>query len=251
MMRPATTRVAYQRKSILNPSGVNWPDHTRLYPILYNCNIGLGCSHNCIYCYAPLVLKKKRNTWKNWMKVENSVELLKKEIQKPAGRVMLSSTTEPYLEPQMARQVLEMLLDSHHYVLVITKRADVANDLEILRGRDNVEVGFSITGLDDEAVQEWEPNAPAVSERIRAAKTLHDAWVKTYASIEPWIPGVTHPLEIVQKLDGVIDRWIIGALNYMHQDHHQYLPELKETVTWLEKKGKPYYLKKELQRLLG
>jgi DNA repair photolyase len=242
---------SYHRRSILNPSGVNWPDHTGSYPRLYNCNIGLGCTHGCTYCYAPLVLKRKRSTWKNWIKVENAVELLRTEVHKPAGRVMFSSTTEPYLEPKMARQVLKLLLSSHHYVLVITKRPDVVNDLDILRGRKNVEIGFSITGLDDSAVQEWEPDAPAVSERIRAAKTLHDAGVKTYASIEPWIPNVTHPFEIIQKFDSIFDRWIIGALNYMHEDHRQYLPELKETVMWLEENKKPYYLKKELRRLLS
>lgn len=249
-MQTNYTQNGYERKSLLNVSGVNWPDHVGNFPILYNCNIGMGCLHNCIYCYAPLVLKKKRNTWKNWMPAINSVELLRKEIDKPAGRVMFSSTTEPYLDPQMARTILKMLLDSKHYILIITKRSDVINDIDILRNRNNVEVGLSITGLDDDAVQKWEPNAPPVSQRIMAASILHKAGIKTFASIEPWIPGVTHPIKIVKKLDNVIDRWVIGALNYMHQDHKQYLPELLETVQWLEQRKKPYFLKKELQKIL-
>lgn len=242
----------YLRRSLLNVSAVNWPDHTGRYPILYNCNIGHGCKANCKYCYSPLVLKQKRETWGDWKTVANAVELLRSEIGKRSpGRVMFCSTTEPYLDPVAARECLKILLASKHYTLIITKRPDVVGDIDILRGRPNVEVGFSITGLDDEAVKQWEPGAPRVSERIGAAQKIHDAGIKTYASVEPWIPSVTHPLQIVQRLDPIIDRWIIGAMNYMHQDHKQYLPELKETVAWLDARRRPYFLKKELQALLG
>jgi len=50
-------------------------------------------------------------------------------------------------------------------------------------------VGFTITSL--EGIPFWEPYAPGNVKRIEALKKAHRIGIKTFVSIEPWIPDVT------------------------------------------------------------
>jgi hypothetical protein len=53
----------------------------------------------------------------------------------------------------------------------------------------------------------WESQAPGNKLRIEALKKVHDLGIKTFVSMEP--------TEIMEALNPWIERWIIGALNYM------------------------------------
>jgi len=240
--------VAIRRKTLIRRSGVEWTD--------YNCNIYHGCAHNCKYCYARLMTKRfepKPLDWRDVKMVENAVELARRDIRalRP-GRIMFCSMTDPYqpieVETGLARRVLEVLLDSPFHVLILTKSSLVTRDYDLIQGLDNVEVGFTITSLED--IPFWEPYAPGNTKRIKALKKAHSIGINTFASIEPWIPEITHPQSIIEKLKDSVDSFIIGSMQYCDVPHRFYADRLPELIAWLDENKINYYLKKELKSCL-
>jgi len=241
--------VAIRRKTLIRRSGVEWTD--------YNANIYRGCAHNCKYCYARLMTKRFEPVPSNWQDVkmvENAVELARRDTRalRP-GRIMFCSMTDPYqpieAETELARKVLEVLLDSSFHVLILTKSPLVTRDYDLIRSHRNVEVGFTITSLDD--IPFWEPYAPGNTKRIEAMKKAHEIGVKTFASIEPWIPDVTYPQLIIEKLRDFVDRFIIGSMQYSDVSRRFYTERLPGLIAWLDENKINYYLKKELRSCLS
>jgi len=180
-----------KRRTLIRRSGVEWTD--------YNANIYNGCAHNCKYCYARLMTKRFEPDpldWRDVKMVENAVELARRDIRtlRPA-RIMFCSITDPYQPIEavtgLARKVLEILLGSPFHVLILTKSPLVTRDYDLIRGHRNVEVGFTITSLED--IPFWELYAPGNTRRIEALKKVHEIGVKTFVSVEPWIPEITKP----------------------------------------------------------
>jgi len=165
---------------------------------------------------------------------------------------MFCSMTDPYqpieVETELARRVLKVLPDSPFHVLILTKSPLVTRDYDLIRGHGNVEVGFTITSLED--IPFWEPYAPGNTKRIEAMKKAHEIGVKTFASIEPWIPDVTYPQLIIEKLRDFVDRFIIGSMQYCDVPRTFYADHLPPLIAWLEKNKIDYYLKKELRSCL-
>ena len=87
------------RKSLIYKTAVEYGDYTRL-------NHVQGCAHGCKYpCYAFLMAKRfgKVKTYEEWIEpslVENSLELLDKEIPKFKDKITylhLCFTTDPFM----------------------------------------------------------------------------------------------------------------------------------------------------------
>jgi len=124
----------------------------------------------------------------------------------------------------------------------------VTRDYDLVRGHGNVEVGFTITSLDD--IPFWEPYAPGNMKRIEALKKAHSMGIKTFVSIEPWIPDVSYPQPIIEKLGDFVDRFIVGSMQYSGVPRSFYAERLLGLVRWLETNKINYYLKKELRSCL-
>jgi len=237
--------VAIRRKTLIRRSGVEWTD--------YNANIYRGCAHNCRYCYARLMTKRfesEPSDWQDVKMVENAVALARRDVKlQPPGRIIFCSMTDPYqpieAEARLARKVLEVLLDSAFHVLILTKSPLVTRDYDLIRGHGNVEMGFTITSLDD--IPFWEPYSPGNTKRIEALKKAHDMGIKTFVSIEPWIPDVTYPQLIIEKLKDRVDRFIIGSMQYCDVPRSFYARSLPALISWLKENKINYYLKKELK----
>lgn len=236
------------RKNLINRSKVDWGDHTGRYPILYNTNIYYGCDHNCPYCYSRKMTYWKK-VWTDVDPVENAVALAQKEAGKPPGRIMFCSMTDPYQalerKTRLARGVLEVLLDSPHLILVLTKSDLVTRDFDLMQGHDNVELGVTITALQD--LTDWEPRAPGNRRRIEAVKMAHDFHIKTFASVEPWIPDVTNPTAILSELKPWVDRFVIGTLNYAGVDHEYYRQRMPSLLDYVKQNQLRVMWKKELK----
>jgi len=240
--------MAIRRKTLIRRSGVEWTD--------YNANIYRGCAHNCKYCYARLMTKRFEPNpldWRDVKMVENAVELARRDIRalRP-GRIMFCSMTDPYqpieAETRLARRVLEVLLDSPFHIFILTKSHLVTRDYDLIRGHRNVEVGFTITSLND--ISFLEPYAPGNTKRIEALKKAHRMGIKTFVSIEPWIPEITHPQSIVEKLKDSVDRFIIGSMQYCDVPRRFYADRLPPLIAWLDENKIDYYMKKELRSCL-
>lgn len=189
-------------KSLLNRSSIGD----------YCVNPYIGCSHACVYCYAPYYARRMgySGEWGSYVHIKaNAVELLRREVAKRSkGVVYLSSLTDAYQPVEstygLTRRLLGVLLSRDWPIIIQTKSPLVVRDLDIIRGFSKAEVGFTIITLDEDLRAKLEPGAPSVSSRIDALRELKSEGIATFTFIGPVIPGT--PLEeLVELVDEVKD----------------------------------------------
>jgi DNA repair photolyase len=180
-------------------------------PFSQSINPYRGCEHGCIYCYArpshafvnlsPGLDFETRLFFK-----EDVAHKLRRELGAKGYRcsaINLGANTDPYqpLERRLGvtRSILEVLLETHHPVTIITKSALVLRDRELLAALANerlVRVMVSLTTLDADLKRRLEPRAASPAARLAAIRGLREAGVPTGVLIAPVIPVLTdHELE--------------------------------------------------------
>jgi len=223
----------------------------------YKFNFEIGCIHDCKYCYAKQM--NKRYKWiPKWTQPQlKNPATLRKQITKlheaPEGTVFFQDIGDAFQNhPQIfsaCKYWLSKVLRTKHTILILTKSPLVKQCVGMLQKHENAWVGFTITSL--KHIPEWEPNAPPNPERVHAVKFLHDAGLKTFVSIEPWIKNVTNPIEIISALIDYVDWWIIGSHNFARKPLHPeyYNLELPRLVDFMNEHGIRYFVKEELRTL--
>lgn len=231
-----------QAKTILTKSGLPGSDWV-INP--YN-----GCLFGCMYCYAAQIARWKHpdEVWGTYVDVkENAPEILHSELEKlhkktgtkDFGSIFFSSVTDPYVGVEAkyhkTRQCLEVLADFGYMgsISLQTKSPLVSGDIDVLKKLHNVQIGFTVTTLDDAVSRFLEVGAPPVSARIAALKTLHDAGISTYAFVGPLLPhAINTPEKITQLLDTLED---VGV-HEVWFEHINLSPKIKERLfTYLQK----------------
>jgi DNA repair photolyase len=164
-----------------------------------------GCFHACAYCYA----RPSHEYWgfgagtdfesKIIVKRE-AAALLRDSFMRPSWRgdlIVFSGNTDCYqpLEATygLTRACLEVCAEFRNPVGIITKAALVVRDLDVLKRlheEASVRVYFSIPFADNETARKVEPQAPSITKRLEALRTLSDAGIPTGVSIAPVIPGL-------------------------------------------------------------
>lgn len=202
-------------KSILGKSGIGGMD--------YAVNPYLGCGHACAYCYARFMRRMGHpgEAWGSFVDAKvNAIERLHEEAaKKPRGRVMLSSVTDAYqpaeLKYRLTRGCLGVLLENGFRVDILTKSDLVLRDLDLLRRFDEVEVGFTVTSLDDSVRRAFEPGASPIGVRLDALKTLSDEGIPTYAFLGPMLPHLSdeHLEGLLNVLADRVGRLLVDRLN--------------------------------------
>ncbi len=216
-------------KSVLNKSKI----------FDYCVNPYTGCQIACLYCYARLFMRRysgHEEAWGDFVDIKiNAPEVLKKQlVRAKRGTVWVSSVCDPYqpLEKKyrLTRQCLDVLLERQFPLNLQTKSALVVRDLDLLRGFEEAEVGFTITTDNEEIAKLFEPYASPVEDRIDALGEIRSRGIKTFAFIGPILPG--NPNRLIQRLAGKVNKVYIDRMNYMsticrfYYDH-----DLKETTT--------------------
>jgi DNA repair photolyase len=203
-----------QAKSILNKSQI----------FDFCVNPYTGCQVNCRYCYARLFMRRysgHKEPWGQFVDVKiNAPEVLRKQLERAKkGAVWISSVCDPYqpLEAryQLTRRCLKELLQKQFPVNIQTKSKLVLRDLDLLKGFEVIEVGFTITTNDEKTAGLFEPGAASIAERLKALEKLHSSAITTFAFIGPLLPG--NPEKLVAELDGLADRVFIDRMNYLGQ----------------------------------
>lgn len=202
-----------QAKTIMNKSGLPGAD--------WDINPYNGCQLGCMYCYAAQIARWRHpgEEWGSFIDVKmNAPELLKKELEslekklksKDFGFIFLSSVTDPYTGMEakynLTRQCLEVLADFGYQgrIGIQTKSPLVLKDIDVLKKLKDVQVGFTVTTLDDKVSRFLEVYAPPVTARIKALKELNQQGIKTYAFIGPLLPHfVNNKTEINNLLDAL------------------------------------------------
>ncbi|MFW5803546.1 MAG: hypothetical protein ACOCWJ_06470 [Verrucomicrobiota bacterium] len=108
------------------------------------------------------------------------------------GPVLLCFGCDPYPRgrPDLwghTQQAITILRDNGVPVRVLTKNPMATlSHLDLYRARD-VELGVSLSFIDDGPRAEWEPNAAPVEERIAVLRAAHALGIRTWVSVEPVI----------------------------------------------------------------
>ena len=207
-------------RSILSRSG--------LYGIDYSINPYLGCFHRCSYCYAQYMVKNKRIPsnlhWGEYVYAKiNAPTILLKDLRRhTAGRILMSSVTDPYqpleLRYKLTRRILKILSRRDFEVTLLTKSHLVLRDSDII-GKFNsemIEVGLTITLLNDELRRIFEPNSSSTMRRIEALRILKSRGIRTFSFLGPLIPIVCEwDLEkLLNKLSSIgVEYIVVDKLN--------------------------------------
>jgi DNA repair photolyase len=192
-------------------------------PYDYAINPYRGCLFGCSYCYASQFVYEdagKKARWGSWVEYkENAVDALQRESGKLVGKTLFfSSATDPYqpLERRLGltRALLEVLLFSFpKRVHIQTRSPFVVRDTEMfLRFGDTLTVGISVPTDSDVVRKAFEPRAPSIARRLEAARHLHEAGVRTTASIAPLLPCT--PDRLARKVAACFDRAWVGRMNF-------------------------------------
>ena len=158
----------------------------------YTANLYKGCTHGCVYCYAPSLTHEERR-WGSFVDVKvNAPAALERELRGMAkDEVFLSSASDPYqpveAKYRLTRRCLEVLLRHDFPVSILTRSPLVLRDLDVLKRFGWIRVGMSITTV---PVRRFEPGVPPLERRINTLKKLSEAGIQTYVSLAPVIPGI-------------------------------------------------------------
>ncbi len=158
----------------------------------YTVNLYKGCSHGCVYCYAPSLTHDERR-WGSYVDVKvNAPAVLRRELRGLRKDVVfLSSASDPYqpveAKYRITRHCLEVLHANRFPVSVLTRSPLVLRDLDLLTSMDWVRVGMSITTV---PVRRFELGVPPLRRRIDTLAKLADAGITTWVSLAPVIPGI-------------------------------------------------------------
>ncbi|MCL2213372.1 MAG: hypothetical protein FWB93_06045 [Oscillospiraceae bacterium] len=187
------------------------------------CNLYIGCSHRCKYCYAPHALQKREEDYFGTPSPRRDI-LAKIEdelrIGVGDGQIMLSFIGDVYGDTTddcaTTRGALELFLKHGANVSVLTKGGSrCLRDLDLFRQfGDKISVGATLTFIDPAKSAEWESGAAPPVDRLSALCQLKEAGIHTFASLEPVIePEETLALIEAATQLGCIDLYKIGKLS--------------------------------------
>ncbi len=227
----------------------------------YACNLYIGCSHRCQYCYAPHALQRSAENYFGLPEPRKDVlRNLEKDLRarRYTEQILLSFIGDVYCEnadqSYTTRAALQLLDQYGAPVAILSKGGErMLRDLDVFRGfGSRLAVGSTLTFFDEGKSREWESGAASPAERMEVLKTLHEAGVRTFASLEPVIEP-DESLRLIEKTleDDSIDHYKIGKLNnYKGLDRGVDWPGfLQEALRLLRPAGKQVYIKESLREV--
>lgn len=219
-------------------------------------NIYKGCSHGCVYCYAPAATYNQRETFHaNVQPRNNFFQELGKDLIKfrdDKRPVLLCFTTDPYQHieeaAKLTRYSLKKLIENGNIVKILTKGGTLAvRDFDIMAS-GNCDFGATLTFLDEARSLEWEPSAAPPENRLAALRAAKERGIRTWASLEPVIdPAAVY--DIIRATHEFVDLYKVGKLNYHPVsktiDWHDFRVNVESLLTSL---NKDFYIKDDLRK---
>lgn len=172
-----------------------------------------GCEHGCIYCFARPThafhdLSPGLDFESRLFAKPDAARLLREELRRKnyvPTPMALGTNTDPY-QPiegkwQITRQVIEVLAETNHPLIITTKSDRVVRDIDLLARmaeKNLVAVALSVTSLKPKTHRTLEPRAPRPEKRLAAIRALADANIPTHINVSPIIPAITdHEIEAI------------------------------------------------------
>ena len=159
----------------------------------YRCNIGDGCHHGCLYCYAEGIKVTRfsqivsAEAWRNEIVKEYST----KKCRKYDAPVMFPTTHDisPTYLPAYRCHLYNILNAGNTVVLVSKPHRECIEAIcsEFSSFRDTMIFRFTIGALNDAVLRHWDQNAPNLEERLACLRLAFENGYKTSVSTEPML----------------------------------------------------------------
>jgi len=209
----------------------------------YNC--GIGCSHNCRYCYGRSFFVQEKIVASDADWVNETPKLNKINInQKADKRVMFPSThdiTPAYLDTY-CRTLYSILTAGNDVLLVSKPHFDCIETIcrEFTSFRKQMEFRFTIGSLNPVVTQFWEPGAPLPEERIRCLAHAGEQGYQNSVSMEPILEGKDAAMETFYTLAPLTSGTIwIGMMNDLEKRVDVSAPEIRQAVERIKQLQSP------------
>ncbi len=222
----------------------------------YACNLYRGCTHGCVYCYAPSVLHMERGEFHSQCverpgildKLRHDAKLIAARGDNPVlnDPVLFCFTSDPYQPGAHAtRAALSIMREFGVPFSVLTKGTMAWRDFD-LYGKDDL-FGMTLTFFTWELSRDWEPRAASPGGRMAQLRLAHTKGIRTWASLEPVIdPAQT--LLLIDQTHDYVDHYAVGKLNYHPLAKSIDWPKfLSDVLVKLRGYGNSYYIKADLE----
>ena len=202
---------------VLAKSALNHVSPTsRMLPGEWTLNPYRGCTHACAYCYARpthdhLGLGIGSDFERQVVVKTNIVDVLRTELatrRTLPDRVALGTNTDPYQRAEgryrLMPGIIDALADARVPFSILTKGTLVRRDVERLAAAStavHVELGLSISILDDALQASLEPGTPSTSARLATLRELRSAGTALHR-VPRADPAVPHRQRGAGRRDG-------------------------------------------------
>lgn len=223
------------------------------------CNLYMGCTHGCSYCYAPGCMRKTSRSWHECaVPRKNVLALFEKDAKALSGdprRVLFCFLSDPYQPLERTEKLTHQgirIAHKHNVKIDILTKGDtalIARDLPLMK-LAGVHLGITLSFINDDSRKEWEPYASSVENRLAILKKAHNAGIYTWVSMEPVIKP-DEALEVIRRAHTYVDFWKVGKLNHNKA--------VEATVDWrkfrkdaemlLKSVRAEYYIKDDLRKM--
>ena len=229
------------------------------------CNLYVGCSNNCSYCYCKRgvlghAMGAPEATLKKCFQDEKDAEdVFTRELEKFLPELKKSSLFFTFSSDPMIPATIDLNLACIYKAValgvkcqILTKDADFIYNPKMKEMlvdptgyyREHVAFGFTLTGRDD-----LEPGASPNAKRADTMARLKLMGFRTFASLEPVIdPAST--LSIFCQVDDCCDLFKVGLMSGVSKDHYK-IAEVRRMAETIAESGMPVYFKKSITDYLG
>lgn len=198
----------------------------------YTLSPYVGCLIGCRFCYAQSRVAITRalaglpaRPWGSFVDARvDAPAVLADELgsRPPRPLKFCPIVSDPYhaLERtlRLTRRCLEVIGDAGEGwpTLVLTRSAGILDDLALLARLPRAYVGVSLPTIDDEVRRHFEPRAASVSARLDVLARARALGLRTFAIVQPLLPGPLPPLaaalaEVVGSVRIDVLRGVEGA----------------------------------------
>lgn len=214
-------------------------------PLALNVYTG-GCDHGCEYCFC-----KGIGSWGLTAK-PRKLKGLEDCASRAKRQVMLSFMSDPYclaeLKHRDTRFCLGVLSTARCSVAILSKGGNrCLEDLSTFQAWPDgrVKVGATLTFLSRDRSLAMEPGAASPDERLDTLRQLHEAGIKTWASIEPVIDE-KESLAVIARSLPFVDGYKVGKLNH-RKSNVDWSSFCVKAVSMIRGAGRVLYVKDDLR----
>ena len=202
---------------VLTKSALNHvPPTSTMLPDEWTINPYRGCTHACSYCYARpthehLGLNIGDDFDRQVVVKVNIGDVLQQELATKRvlpERVALGTNTDPYQRAEgryeLMPRVIEALTSARIPFSILTKGSVIRRDLDQLARsgeKVTVELGLSISFLDEELRHSVEPGTPSTSARLDTIRMIRDRGMDCTVFLAPILPLLS---DSEQQLDDAV-----------------------------------------------